>query len=210
MQLPLTIQTCYIGNSAIEICVPDPVRVQNNYLNHKEAAYWAQIWPAAIGLCRFLNEYPEYITNRNVLELAAGLGLPGLFAARLARQVTITDKEPLAKDFVAASAAHLQLPNVTAATLNWTEAQKGALPDAVLLSDVNYAPELFEELQKVIEYFLASHSTVIISTPQRLVAKQFVIALLPYCIFQWNDTVLLNNTETGVSIFVLQGTRPAK
>lgn len=184
--------------------VPQPAFIQHLYQNNKEDAYWAQVWPASIGLCRFLNKYPEYIVDRKVLELAAGLGLPGLFSAPLARQVTITDKEPLAEAFVTASAAHLQLSNVTAATLNWTETSKIALPDVVLLSDVNYEPELFKELQKVIEYFLANYTTVIVSTPQRLVAKPFVISLLPQCSFQWSDTVLLNNTETGVSIFVLQ------
>lgn len=184
--------------------VPQPVFIQQLYQSNKGDAYWAQVWPASIGLCRFLNKYPEYIVDRKVLELAAGLGLPGLFAARRALQVTITDKEPLAEAFVTASAAHLQLSNVTTVTLNWTEASKMQLPDVILLSDVNYEPAVFEELQKVIEYFLVNHTTVIISTPQRLVAKPFVISLLPHCSFQWSDTVLLNNTETGVSIFVLQ------
>ncbi|WP_460683934.1 class I SAM-dependent methyltransferase [Niabella aquatica] len=188
----------------MELYVPDADAIRRYYADNKSGAYWAQIWPAAIGLCRFLNRYPEYILDKKVLELAAGVGLPGLFAARQAKKITITDKEPLAEAFIAASAAHLQLPNVTAATLDWTEAPKAELPDVILLSDVNYESSVFEELQKVIEYFLAHHTTVIVSTPQRLVAKPFVISLLPYCIFQWNDTVLLHSTETGVSIFVLQ------
>lgn len=204
MQIPSILQSYTIDKTAIEIHVPQPAFTQQFYQNNKGDAYWAQAWPASIGLCRFLNKYPEYIVDRKVLELAAGLGLPGLFAARWALQVTITDKEPLAEAFITASAAHLQLSNVTTAALNWTEASKMQLPDVILLSDVNYEPAVFEELQKVIEYFLVNHTTVIISTPQRLVAKPFVISLLPHCSFQWSDTVLLNNTETGVSIFVLQ------
>jgi len=204
MQIPSILQSYTIDKTAIEIYVPQPTFVQQFYQSNKGDAYWAQVWPASIGLCLFLYQYPEYITGKTVLELAAGIGLPGLFAAKKAKQVTITDRALFAEAFVAASAAHLQLSNVTAATLNWTEAPRTTLTDVILLSDVNYEPAVFEELQKVIDIFLTRHVTVIISTPQRLVAKQFISRLLPYVTQQWYTPVEHNNRETGISIFVLQ------
>ncbi|AHF17952.1 class I SAM-dependent methyltransferase [Niabella soli] len=192
-----------IGDRSLEIYLPSSDYIQQAYQHNKNAAYWAQVWPAAIGLCLFLQQHPQYITSKQVLELAAGLGLPGLYAATLAQHVVISDKEALAAAYVKKSAAHLQLENVTAIALDWQDAVTLPLPDVVLLSDVNYEPAVFAELKKVIDHFLQHKVAVIISTPQRLVAKPFITTLLPHATLQWSTIVTFNNTETDVSVFVL-------
>lgn len=204
MSLPPKLEKYFLNHCSIELYVPDEQVVRQMYHNNKNGAYWAQIWPAAAGLCLFLEQHPHFIQNKQVLELAAGLGLPGLYAASLARQVTITDKEPLAETFVKYSAAHLGLKNVITKTLNWKDAPKESAPEVVLLSDVNYEPAAFEELKQVLQFYLAQKVPVIISTPQRLVAKEFIIQLIPFSSLQWNCLVPLHNKKTGVSIFVLE------
>lgn len=204
MSIPLVLQTFSIGSTQIEICVPDSSAVQQVYNNNRHNAYWAKVWPAAVGLCNFLQEHPQYIDEKNVLELAAGVGLPGLYAAGIARQVRITDREKAAVDCILQSVSHLQLSNVKAYVLNWNDAVHEPLPDALLLSDVNYEPAVFKELQQAVVYFLMNDVTVIISTPERLVAKEFVNALLKYCVVQWSVNIELNENETGVSVFVLK------
>lgn len=92
MEFPLVIQSYAIGEQTQEILAPDPLYIEQVYRNHKDASYWTRVWPAAIGLCQFLQEHPQYIAGKTVLELAAGLGLPGFYAARTAETVTITDK----------------------------------------------------------------------------------------------------------------------
>lgn len=87
--------------------------------------------------------------------------------------------------------------------MDWKDAVQLPLPDTLLLSDVNYEPKVFDELLKVSEHFLSNNVTIIISTPQRLVAKPFINRLLLYCHLQWSCNVLLNGKETGVSVFVL-------
>ena len=188
----------------MEVFVPDPVQVQLQYQNSRTAAYWARVWPASIALCRFLREHPYWVTGKTVLELAAGLGLPGLYAARMAKQVVSTDREPQATTYVRKSAAALQLLNVQAATLNWSDAAAAPLPDVLLLSDVNYEPAVFNELLQVLAIFLSKQIPVIISTPQRLVAKPFINGLLPYCSMQWSCTITLNGEDTENSVFVLE------
>jgi predicted nicotinamide N-methyase len=204
MPIPCNLQSFSIGNRQIEIFVPEPVMVQQYYHDNKKAAYWAQAWPASIGLCMFLSEHPAYISGKNILELAAGIGLPGLYAAATANKVHITDIEPQAMDCVQQSIKHIQLNNVSSAALDWKDAANLPLPGILLLSDVNYEPAVFATLQQVLEYFLQHQVTIIISTPQRLVAKEFVNHLLPYCIQQWNTNVLMNDKETDISVFVLQ------
>jgi len=176
------------------IFIPDPAVIAEEYKDDKHSSYWAQPWPAAIGLCHFLQQHSHFIKDKNVLELAAGVGLAGLYAAKSAKQVHITDIEPQAMEYIQQSAAHNQLHNVTCAFMDWKDAVQLPLPEVVLLSDVNYAPALFEELEKLIIHFIQNKVTVILSTPQRLVAKEFINRLLPYC--------KERGDEEGVSVFV--------
>lgn len=204
MSLPQKLETCFLNDGSIDIYVPDEQAIQQRYDHNKHEAYWAKVWPASVGLCLFLERQKQLISRKNILELAAGLGLAGLYAASFARQVTITDKEQMAEIFVKKSAQHLGLKNVTTQTLDWNDAQKEPLPDVVLLSDVSYEPAVFKTLQQIIEYFLAHNATVIISTPQRLMAVPFITSLLRYSQLQWNTTVSLNDSDTAVSVYVLK------
>lgn len=204
MSLPPKLEAYFINDRRIEMYVPDAQTILDKYQRSKDDAYWARVWPASVGLCLFLEQHPHFFHNKQILELAAGLGLPGLYAAFFAKQVTITDKEPLAEVFVKKSAQHLDLKNIIPKTLNWKDAIREPLPELVLLSDVNYEPAVFEELKKVLRFFFDHKVTVIISTPQRLVAKPFITELLPYSSLQWNCTVSLHQKETGVSVFVLK------
>lgn len=53
------------------------------------------VWPAALELCAYLAWNPHLVQGRAVLELGAGVGLPGLLAAQLgALRVVLTDYEP--------------------------------------------------------------------------------------------------------------------
>ena len=204
MPLSLHLHSFTIANTQLEIYIPDTGAVQQAYSNNKDAAYWAQVWPASLGLCNFLQEHPHYIKDKNILELAAGLGLPGLYAAAIAKQVTITDREEQAVICIQQSIIHLQLKHTMAMAMDWKDAMQGPLPDVLLLSDVNYEPSVFDELLHVLEYFLQHKVTIIISTPQRLAAKQFINSLLRYSSQQWNGEVVWNGKATGVSVFVLE------
>ncbi len=204
MSLPQKLKTYVFNDQHLEIYVPEEQAILDKYRNSKDDAYWARVWPASVGLCLFLERHAHLIRNKQILELAAGLGLPGLYAASFAKQVTITDKEPLAEVFVKRSSQHLGLTNTLTKTLNWKDATKEPIPEVVLLSDVNYEPAVFEELKQVLRFYLERQVAVMISTPQRLVAKPFIMELLPYSSLQWNCTVSLHEKETGVSVFVLK------
>lgn len=208
MALSFIKKAFHIGDDTLAVFVPDPVLVQQQYQQTPDAGYWAKVWPASIALCRFLQEHPYWVTGKTVLELAAGLGLPGLYAARMARQVISTDREPQAAAYVQQSAAALQLDNLVATTLNWSDAAAVPSPDVLLLSDVNYEPAVFAELQQVLKTFLYRQIPVIISTPQRLVAKQFINSLLSYSSIQWSCTVSLNGADTENNVFVLEKRAP--
>lgn len=201
------LQTFFFNNYRIEIFIPDSNTIKNDYKKGAPdfiSPYWAKLWPSAIGLCQFLQNNLHYIKNKKVLELAAGLGLPGIFCAAHASQVCISDIEPQAVELARQSALHNQLANVSCQVIDWNQLKDVDIPDVLLLSDINYEPAQFEKLESVIRYFLSNHCTIILSTSQRLMAKDFINQLLPYCKEQATATTDLKGLQTDISILVLK------
>lgn len=58
------------------------------------------VWPAAITLCQYLVDTPERVVNKRVIELGAGVGLPGMVAAKLGAA------ESVVSDYDAAVVGH--------------------------------------------------------------------------------------------------------
>ena len=165
--------------------------------------YFARIWPASIALCQFLAANTQLIKGKLVAEIAAGLGLPSLLAAHYAKEVSASDYHPQAIQIIAQSAALNQLNNIQTTLLNWTNIPDTFSPQVLLLSDVNYSPEAFLILQQLIQNLMNKGTLIILSTPQRLVAKSFLLPLLPYCIQQENYTIQHEGISTETSVFVL-------
>lgn len=182
MNFPLQLQSFAVHNRTVELAVPDAGAVQEAYKRGGiPFPYWSKVWPAAVGLAAFLEQHPEHILNKRVMELGAGLGLPSVVAAAHASSVYCTDAEPEAAACVRKSAAHNGLQNLTAGVLNWQHLPEEINADAVLLSDVNYEPAAFAALMKTINVLLAKRVVILLSTPQRLAAKEFVTPLLSFC-----------------------------
>lgn len=200
--LSSTIQEFIFDNTTVQLVVPSVDAVQQWYRQQTTETpfpYWAKVWPAALALSSFLVQNKHLIQHKRVLEIAAGLGLPSLVAAQFASTVSCSDyvQEPL--DFVEQSIQHNQLNNISCSILNWNDIPKNILTDVLLLSDINYEPTAFKSLLNMLQQFLQQSTTIILATPQRLMAKPFIEQLLPYCIQQENVVV----QETGISILVL-------
>jgi predicted nicotinamide N-methyase len=165
--------------------------------------YWARLWPSAISLATFIEAHPQYVDQKNVLELAAGLGLPSLVAAHVASQVVCTDLSEEAMQVAAKSAALAGLQHMQCRPMNWKALDENLTADVLLLSDVNYEPAVFESLLQVIQSFLKNGTTILLATPQRLMAKAFVEQLMPYCQHQEALEVKDSTGLHHISIFVL-------
>lgn len=207
IKFPPVLQTILIGEHAVELYLPDPAFIAAAYkekIHTASTLYWAKVWPGAIGLCIFLQNHTGYIKNKHVLELGAGPGLPGIFCANYAQHVCISDIAEEAVAFANLSANHLHLTNVKCKIIDWNDAEKLPTSDVVLLSDVNYDITVFDGLLASINHLFQRGCTIILSTPQRLMAKKFIDSLLLFCKEQDEVTVCIENTNTAISIFVLQ------
>jgi predicted nicotinamide N-methyase len=199
--------------NAIKVQLWLPALAQPGAANAQQAAvpgafqYWAKLWPSAIALSRYIAEHPDYIAGKQVVELAAGLGLPGIVAAHMAESVIISDYMPEAIAMARSTAALNGLSNVRCRLLDWKRLPADLAAEVLLLSDVNYEPADFEELFNVLTAFLRKGATILLSTPQRLMAKSFIGSLLPYCIAQDEQEIPGSPAGTFVSVFVLRDRR---
>jgi predicted nicotinamide N-methyase len=188
---PLTIADCTwmtlsFGKQSVGLYVPDPEVVKKNY----DAAvaigdsmpfpYWAQLWPSAMAMCTFLEENPAFICDLRVMELAGGLGLPSLFAAATAASICCSDRSVEAVELVGASATRNGLDHLKTAVIDWNQLPDDLPFDIVLMSDVNYDPADMPGLKALFEKLLGSGLTVLLSTPERMVAADLLNDLQPF------------------------------
>jgi predicted nicotinamide N-methyase len=210
MSASLQLQHIERPGYSIDLFVPNAQEVQNNYFQQKQVLaevpfpHWTKLWPAALAMADFIQQHPGLVSGKNVLELAAGLGLPSLVAAPYAKKVCCSDYLPEAVAAMTNSAGHLQLSNVTCQLLDWNHLPEDLTADVLLLSDINYDPEQFTQLYQVLQRFLQQGALILLTTPQRLMAKPFIEQLLPLCTERYEMSIHHLQQQTAVSLLVLK------
>lgn len=191
------------------IYIPDYEQVKEIYesiLNEdssKDFPFWAKLWPSSIALIQFLQTKSDLIKGKTVLEIGAGIGLPSFFIAGKAKSIQVTDYALDAVELMYKNIAHLNLDNVQAFRLDWNKVPKGIKPEVLILSDVNYNPNEFDPLIALIKELVASGTLVILSTPQRIMASPFVIALQQLIQQTHVEIVAENEKLIEISILIL-------
>jgi predicted nicotinamide N-methyase len=165
--------------------------------------FWAKIWPSSIALIEVLKAHPHLIQDKCVLEIAAGIGLPSLMMADIAKSIQISDYDKEAVSLLQKNIEHLQLQNVEAMQLDWNAIPDNMQPEVILLSDINYDPMQFDTLISLINKFMDQRCSVILSTPQRIMASPFVQKLETYIKERYDKLVDENGIHKEISILVL-------
>ncbi|XP_022055708.2 methyltransferase-like protein 23 isoform X3 [Acanthochromis polyacanthus] len=119
--------------------------------------YGMYVWPSAVVLAQYLWTYRDELKGKTVLELGAGVGLPGVVAASCGAAVILSDKPSCLQNCRRSCDAN-GLQEVALVGLKWGEVS----PDLVLLprldviigSDVFYDPRDFEEVIVTVAFLL--------------------------------------------------------
>ena len=112
--------------------------------------FWAKVWEASLVLADFVATLKP---PRRILEIGAGLGLPGLTAAAFGHEVTLTDYESRPLELIRRSAEANGLA-VRVARLDWFEPADLGEFDIILGAEVVYAGRLFEPLLQIFRRYL--------------------------------------------------------
>lgn len=196
-------------DQGVSLYIPDSLLVQSIYNQLLISApttafpYWAKIWPAANAMAAFLQNESNWIANKKVLEIGAGIGLPSFTIANQASSITISDHSADAVELIQKNITYLKINNAAAMCLDWNHFPLNLIAETILLSDINYDPSQFEALNRLIQHLLNQGSTHIIATPQRITATPFVNFLEPYIKRTHTQEVQHENKLLAISIFIL-------
>lgn len=138
--------------------------------------YFGILWPAAEALAEFLDENPQLVKNKTVLELGCGLGLPSLVASHLGGKVLATDFHPDVEEYFLRNCRHSSV-ECQYKRLNWREENVQEKFDVVIGSDVLYESKHPLEVAKGLLRFVKEGGTIILSDPGRSYLQQFLTAM---------------------------------
>jgi predicted nicotinamide N-methyase len=204
---PLIIQTVSLPNGPVRLYVPEPKATESLYKKAKQLdastlfPFWAKIWPSSVAMATFLQTQPKWVTGRKAAEFGAGLGLPSLAIAPMAKNIWCSDHAFEAKSTIQKSIELHAFGNMEAHVCDWKNFTACGEPQVVLMSDVNYAPEAFPDLEKLLDYFMGKEIPVILSTPQRLMGKPFLQKIMPWVVLQ--EEMEIGRDKERISLFVL-------
>lgn len=139
--------------------------------------YGLLLWPSAIGLAEHLAARPALVCGKRVLELGAGVGLPGIVAQYLGGHVTQTDfqDEPLA--LARHNAMQNGVSGIHTLQADWRQFPTLPLFPVVIGSDVLYERSLHGVLLRLFDTVLAPGGLLILADPLRPAALEFADAL---------------------------------
>ncbi len=168
--------------------------------------YWAELWPAAVGLSRWLCEQSAEYPFRSVVELGCGLGLVAITLSRLGRYVRATDFVEDALVFTAHNGiANRAANNLSVAYLDWSN-PVGPPADLIVASDVAYDRKNHPYLNRVLRGLLTAGGQLILSDPRRPAARPFIALLKEGGYEHAQDSVSVNwkSTQHTIDIHLFQ------
>lgn len=210
MQYPLVLKEF---EKELSLYIPDPLLIKPTYekllLENPTILfpYWAKVWPSAIAMSIFLQQHPDLIINKTVIEIGAGIGLPSFSIVHQVSGITITDYDSDAIELLQKNIAHISNEKISAIYADWNFFPTTICSDVVLLSDTNYAPVDFEPLVKLIQQFLQKGVTIIIASPARITASPFIDQLELYINQKELIEVNHNYERILIGLFVLKQNR---
>ncbi len=163
--------------------------------------YWAELWPSAIGLSRYIAANKKIVEKKAVLELGCGLGLTSLLlSVSNPSSLLITDYEQDALDFLARNFKLNNFPVPKLKILDWRTPALNQKFDVIITSDVLYEKRFFSPLVELLDNYLLPEGVVYLAEPNRPIAEPF-FDLLKERNFTF-DKVIENVLQDGQNIRV--------
>lgn len=127
--------------------------------------FWVKLWEASIVLARYLS-LQKFSPGTRLLELGAGLGAPGLAAAAVGCEVTLTDYEETILEFERVSAAASKV-HVSCRLLDWKNPPVMDRYDVIVGAEILFREEFFAPLLQVIRTVLKPGGVVYLAHDAR-------------------------------------------
>jgi len=144
----------------------------NTYDVFHEFPLWAKIWQASWVLAGYLAEIPVE-TQKQFLEIGAGVGLVSIVATSFGHRITMTEYNPDAIQFANANALINDCPRMPILELDWNRPQLQGPFDYIVASEVSYKKEDLQPLIELFKAYLKSGGKVILAGEMRRISRDF-------------------------------------
>lgn len=186
--------------------------IQDSSAGAVELPYWAKIWDANFLLAYFLGKQPV-IQGQRVLEISAGLGVAGIYAALCGHDVTISDDNQEALLFARANALLNDCPRVMVQELDWRHPDLPGQYDVIIGAEVVYDRQLYSDLVRFLRTALKPQGVIFIAKNVQLPAATFFSELTRHFKFkQTVQTVSIDGEPQQIALYAIrhQSGRPSK
>jgi methyltransferase-like protein 23 len=139
--------------------------------------YGLLLWESAVALAQRLAEAPEIVANKRVLELGAGVGLPGLVARTLGAQVWQTDQLEEALDTAELNARENGVAGIQRFLGDWTRWSNTSQYDVILGADILYETTVQPAVASILDSNLVPGGRMLLADPGRPQALEFLAKL---------------------------------
>ena len=150
---------------------------QNEFEMDERLPYWAELWPAAVGLAEYILAHVHEFNQKSVLELGCGLGLAGMAAHKAGARVYFTDYDPQALVFTQKNFFRNFNRKADVKLMDWRKLDTHQKFDVIIAADVLYENRWLMPVRNIIQNLLKTRGVAFIAEPGRSVARTFFDAL---------------------------------
>lgn len=129
--------------------------------------YGVMLWPSSIALAHDVLSRADELTDKRVLELGAGTGMPGIVAASLGAHVLQIDHSEAAMHVCAMNKERNHAIRSEVRHAGWETFESAESFDYVLGSDVLYVTTMHDRLRQICDAYLAPGGKALFSDPLR-------------------------------------------
>lgn len=128
--------------------------------------YGMLLWPASIALALEIGERAARFRGKRVLELGAGVGLPGIAAAALGARVVQTDRDEEALTLCRENAGRNGVAT-DVRNADWSSWNQTSRHDWLIASDILYRPSLHAQLVSILADAARAGTRILVADPMR-------------------------------------------
>lgn len=160
--------------------------IDNKNVPVLDLPFWAKVWDASLLLAYFLGKQPVVMGQR-MLEIGAGIGVVGVYAALCGHRITITDINEDALDFARANAWLNGATNAEIRKLDWVKSEVDCKYDVIAGSEVVYDRNSYPALVKFLRNALAPDGTIFLAKNAQLNTPAFFAEMSHF--FKFKHTI---------------------
>lgn len=170
----------------------------------KDLPFWAKVWDSSFLLAYFLGKQPVVFGQR-MLEIGAGMGIVGIYAALCGHRVTLTDINEDALLFARANALLNGVPQGQVRMLDWNAPDSTETYDVILGSEVVYDRPSYPALVQFLQKTLEPKGIIFLAKNAQLHAPLFFAELTKYFEFKQNtQTVKSSEGPNEISLYAIR------